>query len=100
MKRYRFHPEARIEVRSAVAWYRERSSEAARGFADAVADGTRSIRERPEAWPIWRRADVRRRVLRRYPYSIFYVIERDMVVIVAVAHHKRRPGYWLPRLRR
>ena len=100
MKRYRFHPEARIEVRSAAAWYRERSSDAARGFTDAVAGGMQSIRKHPQAWPTWHRADVRRHVLRRYPYSIFYVVEGDVVVIVAVAHHKRRPGYWLPRLRR
>ena len=100
MKRYRFHSEARIEVRSITTWYRERSREAARGFADAIAEGTRSIREHPEAWPTWRRADLRRRVLRKYPYSIFYVIEGETIVIVAVAHHRRRPGYWLPRLRR
>ena len=100
MKRYRFHPEARVEARSAASWYRERSREAARGFTAAVAEGLQSIRERPEAWPTWQRADIRRRVLPRYPYSIFYVIEGDMIVIVAVAHHKQRPGYWLPRVHR
>lgn len=99
MKRYRFHPEARVEVRSAASWYRERSSEAARGFTVEITDGIRSIRQHPAAWPVWHRADVRRRVLRRYPYSIFYIVEGAEVVIVAVAHHKRRPGYWLPRLR-
>jgi toxin ParE1/3/4 len=100
VKRYRFHPEARVEVHAAASWYRERSSEAASGFSDAVASGIQSIREHPEAWPAWRRSDVRRRVLRRYPYSIFYVLDREMIVIVAVAHHRRRPGYWLPRMRR
>jgi len=39
-------------------------------------------------------------VVRRYPYSIFYLIEDEVVEIVAVAHHKQRPGYWLGRLRR
>ena len=97
MKRFRFHPEARKEARNAATWYRERSPEAARGFTDAVADGVQSIRERPETWPIWQRTVVRRRILRRFPYSIFYVVEHDVVVILAVAHHKRRPGYWLPR---
>jgi toxin ParE1/3/4 len=100
VKRYRFHPEARIEVQSAAVWYRERSSEAARGFAEAVSEGIQSIRNHPEAWPTWRRPDVRRRVLRRYPYSIFYIVEDGVVVIVAIAHHKRRPGYWLGRLGR
>lgn len=98
MKRFRFHPEARIEAQAAATWYRGQSREAARGFTDAVAEGVQSIRERPEAWATWRRVDVRRRVLRRFPYSIFFVVENDIVIIVAVAHHRRRPGYWLPRL--
>jgi plasmid stabilization system protein ParE len=100
VKRFRFHPEARIEVSDAASWYRERSRETARDFAGAVADGVRSIRERPEAWATWRSMDVRHRLLHRFPYSIFFVIENDVVVIVAVAHHRRRPGYWLPRLGR
>jgi hypothetical protein len=57
-------------------------------------------RERPEAWPTWYRADLRRRVLHKYPYSMFYVLEDGAIVIVAIAHHKRRPGYWLPRSHR
>jgi toxin ParE1/3/4 len=100
VKRYRFHPEARIEARSATSWYREESREAARGFTAAIAEGMQSIRERPGAWPTWRRTELRHRVLRRYPYSIFYLVEDDVVVVVAVAHHKQRPGYWLERLSR
>jgi toxin ParE1/3/4 len=57
--------------------------------------------ELPEAWPLWPgRVDVRRRVLRRVPNSILYLVEADAIVIVAVAHHRRRPGYWLSRLGR
>ncbi len=98
MKRLGFHPEARNEAHTATIWYHERSRAAALSFARAVAEGVQSIREHPEAWPIWK-GEVRRRVLRRLPYSIFYLIEGELVVIVAVAHHKLRPGYWLPRLR-
>ena len=99
MMRYRFHPEARLEVRSAALWYRERSSASTHGFTLTVAEGVQSIREHPTAWPTWRDTDIRRRVLRRYPYSIFYLVEATEVMIVAVAHHKRQPGYWLPRVR-
>jgi plasmid stabilization system protein ParE len=99
VKRYRFHPEAQLEARSATTWYRERSSAAAHGFTLVVAEAIQSIREHPTAWPIWRSTEVRRRVLHRYPYSVFYLVEAEEIVIVAVAHHKREPGYWLPRLR-
>jgi len=59
-----------------------------------------SIRERPAAWARWKDSKVRRKILRQFPYSIFYVVDDDAVVIVAIAHHKRRPGYWKPRLHR
>lgn len=98
----RFHREARAEYRAAVAWYGERSTAAAIGLVDAVAEGLRTIEETPLAWPTWRGGFVRRRVLRRFPYSLFYVVspEREQIVIVAVAHHSRSPGYWLSRLGR
>jgi len=98
--RLRVHPEARSEASAATTWYRTRSRDAARDFASAVRAGVQSIRERPAVWARWKGSDVRRKVLRQFPYSIFYIVENDDVVIVAIAHHKRRPGYWRPRLRR
>jgi len=95
----RFHPDARAEAREAATWYRARSVAAARGFALILDEAIRTICEHPAAWPPWPgRDDVRRRVLRRYPFTIVYLMVDDAVVIVAVAHQKRRPGYWLPRL--
>lgn len=35
--------------------------------------------------------------LRRYPYSLHYRLEPDLIRILAVAHHSRRPGYWAKR---
>jgi toxin ParE1/3/4 len=98
--RLRVHPEARREASTATTWYHTRSHDAARDFTRAVRAGVQSIRERPAAWARWKGSDVRRKILRRFPYSIFYIVENDAVVIVAIAHHKRRPGYWKPRLRR
>jgi plasmid stabilization system protein ParE len=95
---YRYHPEARAEYRAAVAWYRDRSPEAARRLANAVDDGLRGIRERPLAWPTWREGPVRRRVLRGVPYSLFFTVSNGAVVILAIAHHRRRPGYWIDRV--
>jgi plasmid stabilization system protein ParE len=95
----RVHPEARREASAATTWYGTRSHDAARDFARAVRAGVQSIRERPAAWAHWKGSDIRRKILHKFPYSIFYIVENDAVVIVAIAHHKRRPGYWKPRLR-
>lgn len=47
MKPYRFHREARVEYRAALAWYAARSLDAADGFADAIAHGIRGIASSP-----------------------------------------------------
>ena len=44
------------------------------------------------------RPAVRRRIVRRFPYSILYTLEGDEVVVLAVAHQSRRPGYWTRRV--
>lgn len=98
MIRHRYHPEARAEYQAAVAWYRERSRDAARRLAEAVDGGLLGIRERPLAWPAWRGGPVRRRLLHKFPYSLFFTVNANEVVILAVAHHSRRPGYWLERM--
>jgi toxin ParE1/3/4 len=100
VKPYRFHREARAEYRAALAWYAERSLDAADGFSDAIDHGIRGIRELPEAWPMWPgRPDVRTRVVQRYPYSIVYVVRGANIVIIAFAHHRRHSGYWVHRTR-
>lgn len=98
MTRLRVHPAADREATAATTWYRERSPDAAVDFTRAIREGLQSVRQHPAAWPRWQSTDVRRKVLSRFPYSIFYLVEDDAVVIVAVAHHKRRPGYWKQRL--
>ena len=92
-----FHPDAEWELTEAQAWYRQRSDVAAQAFALEIDHALRSITEAPERWPKMQRGE-RRFLLARFPYSILYRIRTDEVFITAVAHQKRRPGYW--RLRR
>lgn len=91
--------EALEEAEASARWYAERSSAAALGF-DAQLDAAEvAISERPEAWPLYEHG-TRRYLLRRYPYSVVYQIEEHRVVILAVAHARRRPGYWKSRSER
>ncbi|MEA3241211.1 MAG: type II toxin-antitoxin system RelE/ParE family toxin [Pseudomonadota bacterium] len=66
-------------------------------FLDIVETATIEIAESPETWP---EVDpgIRRRLLRRFPYSILYQIIQDEIIIVAVMHHKQKPRYWINRL--
>ncbi len=96
MIRIEFHPEAEQDLSQAKSWYRERSKLAARAFATDIADSLRDIAAFPNRWPEVRPGE-RRLVLSRFPFSILYRVRKDMVFITAVAHQKRRPGYWRDR---
>jgi len=52
----------------------------------------------PQAAPLVR-PDVYKKTLRKFPYSLLYSVEGETVVILAVAHQKRRPEYWVKRVK-
>ena len=89
--------EALVEAEAAARWYSRRSLSAAAGFADEIDAAVAAIERSPEAWPAFVHG-TRRYLLRRYPFSVIYSIERDRILIVAIAHGRRRPGYWASRL--
>ncbi|MBI3485123.1 MAG: type II toxin-antitoxin system RelE/ParE family toxin [Acidobacteria bacterium] len=96
-KPYRVHPEAWLEIGAAADWYEQRSADASVGFIAAVFDGLESIAQAPQRWPKYLYG-TRRFVLHRFPFSAVYLDTSDVVNIVAVAHNKRRPGYWKRRV--
>jgi plasmid stabilization system protein ParE len=58
----------------------------------------RDLFHRPEAWPLWRPDfPYRKRPTERFPYVIFYRVTETEVRVLAVAHAKRKPGYWTRR---
>jgi toxin ParE1/3/4 len=96
-KPYRLHPEAWDEIEGADQWYLERSVDASTGFITSVSDALDMISDAPERWPKYLHG-TRRLVLQRFPFSIVYLVEPKIVNVVAIAHSKRRPGYWRRRI--
>jgi toxin ParE1/3/4 len=99
---YQFEPDARIEYHAAIRYYATEADdpEAAFRFVAAVEAAVAAICAAPEIWRVVEPPDVRRYVLRRFPY-IFYCCYRSTeksVVIYALMHTSRRPGYWRERL--
>jgi toxin ParE1/3/4 len=93
----RFHPEARFELLGAIEYYRTKSVELARDFYEEVNQSIEELLEFPESSLVIHPVGVRRKVLRRFPYNLLYTADPDELYIVAVAHQKRRPEYWLTR---
>jgi plasmid stabilization system protein ParE len=96
-KPFRFHPEGREDFRNAIRWYRVRSAVASVEFRITVSDTIREISQAPDRWPKHLHG-TRRFVLDRFPFSVIYLDDSDLVTIVAVAHSKRKPGYWKRRV--
>ncbi|MDB5803191.1 MAG: parE2 [Betaproteobacteria bacterium] len=88
-----FAPGAEEDLRDALLWYRERNQAAAQAFrAEVYAAIDRIASTSSHLAPD--ENNTRKRLLKRYPYSVIYRLEESHVTIVAVAHHRRRPGYW------
>lgn len=92
----RLHPAAAEEAEAAYRWYAERSSAAAHGFREELRHAVEAVAEAPNRWPRYG-ARVRRYVFPRFPFSLVYRLHGDEVEVIAVAHGKRRPGYWRSR---
>jgi plasmid stabilization system protein ParE len=91
--KYVFHPDALNEYSEAVQYYSQQRTEVAQAFIDAVEDAIYRIREAPTRWTVIEE-DVRRCLTRSFPYGILYTIESDYILILAVMHCNREPGYW------
>lgn len=91
--RISFHPKATSELEASADWYAERSRRAARNFCVAVDVAITNIGADPKRFV---RIDARHRGcnVQKFPFQIVFRHDRDRVHIVAVAHAKRRPGYW------
>ena len=103
MKSVSFSAEALAEIRSTRAWYEERSPEAASHFVDAIDEAVERIGGRPRSFvrvPLpGYDAELRRARLRSFPYSLVFLERRRSITIIAIAHDKRRPLYWLAHIR-
>jgi plasmid stabilization system protein ParE len=102
MKPARLSREALQEMANASSWYESKQPGLADRFMEDIENQIALVREHPSAFPVLKdtsTAEVRRALLPRFPYALVFFELSTEIRIVAVAHQKRRPGYWLHRLR-
>jgi len=101
-KPIRIGPYAEQELAEAVRWYEQQRPALGGEFLDAVARALERVARKPDATTSVAgvRAEIgaRRFLLRRFPYSIVLLDRGDHLYVVAVAHTRRRPGYWRRRV--
>ncbi len=97
MKRARFVAPARAEFLAEVAYYNQAASGQGARFAIAVEEAT----ARALTFPLSgspSEPNVRRVVVKNFPFSVVYRPDADGIVVFAVAHYSRLPGYWRSRV--
>jgi len=95
-KRLSFHELAERELNDAARYYERESPGLGADFIDEVERCTASITRHPIAGAIVH-DDVRRRLVRRFPYALLYRTVSDTIRILAVMDLRRRPAYWVGR---
>lgn len=90
------HPEAIAEAHSIRLWYLSRDSKASEAYMLEFDSALANIAESPNRWPRFLHGS-RRYLMRRFPYSIVYRVTTTAVEVLAVAHNRKRPGYWADR---
>ena len=91
----RISEQASDEFSEAVRWYEGRRSGLGGEFFDAVAATLSLIETNPEiGTTISTDGQTRRALVARFPYQVVYRLRPTEIVIAAIAHLKRRPGYW------
>ncbi len=88
-----FRPAAEQELREAYAWYEERHAGLGEALLSEVDETVARVRENPELYAEIH-GRIRRALVHRFPYGVFYLVEPDRIVVLAVFHGRRAPKVW------
>ena len=93
----RFLALAQQEVDDAVFWYSNQAKDLSYEFLDELDRAVRLVKSYSLAFPEIQ-PEIRRCLLARFPYAVIYGIDQQTIVVIAVSHLKRQPGYWADRI--
>ena len=89
-------PEAEEDLRQSFRWYEAQRSGLGKDFLMCVEAGLDAVRENPFQFPVLYK-EVRRGLVRRFPFAVFYVVQERTVSVLAVLHCRRHPKTWQKR---
>lgn len=78
----------------AVRFYENRVEGLGKTLEREIAKAASRISEHPQGWPK-ERGTIRKCLLHKFPYKLIYSVEQDHIFIIAFAHQRRRPNYWM-----
>jgi plasmid stabilization system protein ParE len=93
MNPVRFHAEAEAEMMDAAVWYEQQQQGLGARFLASIQDGVNRTQLSPRLFAIVE-GNSRRCLLKTFPFSIIFEIKPDALIVLAIMHHRRDPGYW------
>ena len=91
-------PEAETEVQTAFDWYEAQSDGLGLEFLRAIEACLSGVARNPFAYTVAKLPNIRRALVRRFPYALFYLVDDDAIVVIAVFNVKRQPIDWTERM--
>lgn len=91
-----FHPDAELEFNEAIDYYEDVENGLGYDFSIEIANAVARIVAFPHAWSVID-DDIRRALVRRFPYGVLYSEDQGTVYVVAIMHLHRNPEYWKQR---
>jgi len=88
------HSEAIEELDGAVAYYEDQKVGLGFNFLVEVEQALGKIQQNPNLGAVYKVTGLRRYVIQRFPFLIFYAELEEYIWVVAIVHGKRRPDYW------
>jgi plasmid stabilization system protein ParE len=85
---------AKHEFSDVVVYYELEYEGLGKKFREEVKASISRVRQFPTAWPP-ERGEIRKYIMHTFPYKILYSIEKDHILIIAIAHQHRKPDYWI-----
>jgi plasmid stabilization system protein ParE len=95
---YYFHPAAESEHLETVAYYESKRSGLGAMYLTEFEHILAGICDAPQRYPIEIKPDIQRRRMKKFPFTILFRALSGSIQILAVAHHRQRPIYWLGKL--
>ncbi len=97
MPKLLFHPDVAHEIKSSFYWYQQQAEGLGIDFLNELEVSYQAIKEMPNTWPNFQNG-FKRFLLSKFPYSVIYQINEQIIYIVAVMNNSRKPGYWQERV--
>lgn len=96
--RFQIIEPAERELQDIFDYYEAETERLGHRFIAEFRRAVQRIRQFPFAWPQLQ-GNVRKCILKRFPFHVIYAVTNELIIILAIAHHRRKPDYWIDRIK-